>query len=84
VGFDLPIFGRLWYNKKMKSDTKHPSKRAAKTVTIGRDSFAKISAVEGIRLTPTMVSEFREFERKGLSPAARRKAIIGKYGKTRT
>jgi hypothetical protein len=67
----------------MKTDTTKPSERSGKGRTIGRAAFARISAVEGIRLTPAMMADFREFERKGLSPAARRKAIIGKYGKTR-
>jgi len=58
-------------------------KRNAKGYTIGRAGFAKISAVEGIRLTPAMTADFREFERKGLSPEERRKAIARKYGKAR-
>lgn len=67
----------------MNTDTKKSAKRAAKGHTIGRAAFAKISAVEGIRLTPAMAADFREFERKGLSAEERRKAIIGKYGKAR-
>lgn len=67
----------------MKTGRKKPAKRAVKTHTIGRSGFAKISAVEGIHLSPEMLADFREFERNGLSHAARRKAIIGKYGKTR-
>ena len=59
------------------------SKRSAKGYTIGRAGFANISAVEGIRLTPEMAADFREFERNGLSPEERRKAIAGKYGKAR-
>ena len=66
-----------------ESSTKKSTKRAAKGYVIGRAGFAKISAVEGIRLTPTMAADFREFERKGLSPEDRRKAIAGKYGKAR-
>lgn len=68
----------------MKTGTKKTPKRAENALTIGRSGFAKISAVEGIRLSPEMLADFQEFERKGLSPAARRKAIIGKYGKTRS
>ncbi len=33
---------------------------------IGRDSFGKISAVEGIRLTPAMKKRATDAERKGL------------------
>lgn len=67
----------------MKTVAKKPTKRAAKGHTIGRAGFAKISAVEGIRLTRAMTADFREFERKGLSPEERRKAIVAKYGKAR-
>ena len=67
----------------MGTVTKKPTKRAATGYVLGRAGFAKISAVEGIRLTPTMAADFREFERKGLSPEDRRKAIAGKYGKAR-
>ncbi len=66
------------------SNIKHKQpKRSVKGYTIGRAGFAKISAVEGIRLTPAMTADFREFERQGLSPEERRKAIVGKYGKAR-
>ena len=67
----------------MNTVTKKPTKRSTKGHTIGRAAFAKISAVEGIRLTPVMDADFHEFERKGLSPEERRKAIAGKYGKAR-
>ena len=65
----------------MNKVTKKPTKRAKKGHIIGRAGFAKISAVEGIRLTPAMAADFRGFEEKGLSPKERRKAIAGKYGK---
>lgn len=67
----------------MSTVTQKPKKPAATGYTIGRAGFAKISAVEGIRLTPEMAADFGEFERKGLSPEERRKAIAGKYGKAR-
>ncbi|WP_395714451.1 hypothetical protein [Reyranella sp.] len=50
---------------------------------IGRSAFAKIDAVEGIHTTATMETDFREFDRKGLSAEERRKAINQKYGKSR-
>jgi hypothetical protein len=62
---------------------KTSSKKPAKGYTIGRAGFAKISAVEGIKLTPAMEADFREFDRKGLSPEKRRKAIVRKYVKAR-
>lgn len=46
---------------------------------IGRDTFAKISAVEGIHLTKEMQKDFSLFEQKNLSPEDRRTAISEKY-----
>jgi hypothetical protein len=57
------------------------ARTTGKSLTLGRDSFAKISAVEGVHLTPEMKRDFREFDRKDLSPAERRRAIASKYGK---
>jgi len=58
-------------------------KRSSKGYIIGRSGFAKISAVEGVRMTATMDADFREFERQGLSADQRRKVISRKYGKVR-
>ncbi len=52
--------------------------------TIGLADFEKISAVEGLHLSAEMKKMFREFDRKNLSAAARRKRIIAKYGKQPT
>ena len=49
--------------------------------TIGRDAFAKISAVEGIYLTKEMQEDFQVFEQKGLSPKDRREVISKKYAR---
>ena len=65
---------------KVTSKTENGS---AEGYTIGRRVFAKISEVENIRLTAEMNEDFREFEQKGLSPEARRKAIAAKYGSAR-
>jgi hypothetical protein len=43
------------------------------------DEFAKISEVEGIRLSPEMERAFAEFEAQGLSPEERRGAIIARF-----
>ena len=51
---------------------------------VGRRAFEKISAVEGIHLSAEMVRDFDEFDRKGLSADARRKAIARKYGAARS
>ena len=60
-----------------------PLKSAIKSYPIGRRAFAKISAVEGIRLSEEATEDFREFERKGLSPQDRRQVIARKYAKVR-
>lgn len=39
-------------------------KESNKNFTIGRDAFAKISAVEGIYLTKDMRKDFQTFEQK--------------------
>ena len=67
----------------MKTFAKKTAKQANKGFKIGRAGFAKISAIEGIRLTPAMDADFREFDRQGISPEERRKAIARKYGKAR-
>jgi hypothetical protein len=72
----------MCYDQRMKIDAKKPAKRVAKGFTIGRAGFAKISAVEGISLTPAMAADLRVFEQRGLSPDERRNGIIKKYGKT--
>lgn len=46
---------------------------------IGRGPFTKISAIEGIAPTPEAKNRAREFDRKGLSPEERRRAIIKAY-----
>jgi hypothetical protein len=48
---------------------------------LGRARFAKISEVEGIRLSASMKRDFAEFDRKGMSAAERRRHIIGRYKK---
>ncbi len=56
-------------------------KGSNRSYTIGRDAFAKISAVEGIQLTKEMRNDFQVFEQKGLSPKDRREAIFKKYAR---
>jgi hypothetical protein len=78
-----PCAERLCYNVPMRQTGTKSPKRSSKGYVIGRSSFAKISAVEGIRTTATMDADFREFERQGLSADERRKVIRRKYGKVR-
>jgi hypothetical protein len=48
---------------------------------LGRERFAKISAVEGIELTAGMKKRVADFDRRGLSGEERRLAIIRAYRK---
>ncbi|HEX4095565.1 MAG TPA: hypothetical protein VHX64_02495 [Caulobacteraceae bacterium] len=57
--------------------------KAESEFTLGRKGFAKISAVEGIHLSRAMEDRFREFDRQGLSPAERRKAIAHAFRTSR-
>ena len=74
----------MWYDALMaKSLDRKPKPKAKADFTLGRQGFAKISAVEGVYLSPAMEDQFREFDRQGLSPAERRKAIARAFGKAR-
>lgn len=55
--------------------------RVRESFTIGREGFAKISAVEGIRLSNDMEQALREFDSRGLSPEERRRELVSRYGK---
>lgn len=50
-------------------------------ITLGRDGFARISAVEGMSLTPAMKQRAAEFDRRGLSPEERIRAIVAVHRK---
>jgi hypothetical protein len=68
-----------WQGSHMKkSATNYNSDRK---FTLGRQAFAKISAVEGIELTRDMRADFKSFDDKKLTPAQRRAALARKYGK---
>jgi hypothetical protein len=45
------------------------------SLTLGRDSMAKIAAVEGIHLSPESKRALEDFDRKGTSGDERRRAI---------
>jgi len=65
--------------------TKRPATtRDAKAgFTLGRKGFAKISAVEGIRLSADMEKRFGGFDRQGLPAADRRETIARAFTKGR-
>jgi hypothetical protein len=52
-----------------------------KTLTLGLVGFAKISAVEGIRLRPSTKRMFADFDRRKLTPEQRRREIFEKHAK---
>ena len=56
-------------------------KEANRGYTIGRNAFAKISAVEGIYLTKEMHEDFNAFDQSGLPHSDRREAIFNKYAR---
>ena len=47
--------------------------------TLDREAFAKISEVEGIRLSEDMKAAFAQFDREGLPHDKRRRAIIDRF-----
>ena len=65
-----------------KGKTAKPSRPAqANGLTLGLLGFAKISAVEGITMRPATRKMFADFDRRGLSPAERRREIFEKHDK---
>jgi hypothetical protein len=67
----------------MKLRRSPSGKRSRTGYTLGRKGFAKISAVEGLRITAAMEADFREFERKGVPASKRRTILARKYAKVR-
>lgn len=65
---------------RMKQHAKLPRAPAlARNIILGRVAFDKISAVEGIRLSPASERQFAEFDRLGLSAEERRRLLIEKH-----
>jgi hypothetical protein len=62
---------------------RRPSSPLTDSFTVGRDRFARISAVEGIALTPDMLATLDGFDRAGLSAEERRRAILSRFAPTR-
>jgi hypothetical protein len=61
---------------------KIPSRKTTSSnFVLGRERFEKISAVEGIELSGAMKKRASELDRKGLTPEARRAAIIRAHSK---
>ena len=70
----------MWYDVPMTKTLGKPhSPKAA--YTLGRKGFAKISAVEGVRLSSEMEKRFEDFDRQDLSAEERRRAIARTFAK---
>ncbi len=65
----------------MPNQKKMPEKASRTGYVIGRDSFTKISSVEGIRLSAAMVRRAENSTAKGLSAEDARKTIIRAHRK---
>jgi len=85
---DLPVGCRRfasrrasWYDLSMSTRKKSSAKKRVIKVVIGRERFAKISAVEGIEPSAAMRKRVAQFDRQRLSAAARRREIIKAYTK---
>jgi len=63
----------------MKRRSSGSARSSSRGLTLGPKWGAKIHAVEGIKLTPAAVKRAADFERRGLSPAERRKEILRAY-----
>jgi hypothetical protein len=67
----------------MKKLCSPPNRRRSgvRGVVIGRERFAKISAIEGIELSPAAKKRAAEFDRLGLSPEERIRRILAIHRK---
>jgi hypothetical protein len=72
----------ICYNVTMAKQRKPVTKSAKVSgFVVGRAHFAKISAVEGIELTPVMEKRASEASRKGLSADEYRRTILRSHRK---
>jgi hypothetical protein len=67
--------------KRKRGSAPQPTKRRSAGIVIGREWGEKISAVEGIKLSPAARRRADEFDRLNLSPDERRRAILRAYRK---
>jgi type II restriction/modification system DNA methylase subunit YeeA len=65
-----------------RDDGNEDTPERVKPARLTREEFAKISEVEGLRLSDPMKQAFAEFDRRGLSPKERRQAIIDRFKQT--
>ena len=69
--------------KLVPSRSHRPAPARPAGFVLGRDRFARISAVEGVSLTPDMRADLERFDREGLSAAQRRRAIQSRFAPAR-
>ncbi|MBI2738639.1 MAG: DUF2188 domain-containing protein [Rhodospirillales bacterium] len=55
--------------------------RIRESMTLGRDSMAKIAAIEGIHLSPQSMRTLRELDRRDASSEERRRSIARQFRK---
>jgi hypothetical protein len=65
----------------MPKQKRSPGRNSKTVFVLGQAGFAKISAVEGIRLSPAMKKRAAEASTKGLSPDEYREVIVRAYRK---
>lgn len=64
-----------------EDDKGNPSEndKRREALTLDRETFAKISEVEGVRLGEDMKAAFAQFDQQGLPHEKRRRAIIDRF-----
>lgn len=67
--------------KVMSKDNAANNRVAIPRFILGRESFSKISAVEGLVMPKSMRGEFQALDRQKASARRRRETLSGKYGK---
>ena len=72
---------RIQYACGMRKQKRLAKKNTSAGFVLGEASFAKISAVEGIRLKPAMKRRAAQAASKGLSPEEYREAIVRAHRK---
>ena len=70
---------RLKPDKTREQVTKDAALQKRKVPRLTREEFARISEVEGLRLSEPIKQAFADFDRRGLSAEERRQAIIDRF-----
>lgn len=70
-----------WYVETMAKQKNPPSGTKSGWFVLGSNRFAKISEVEGIKLTPAMKKRASDARSKGLTAEEYRRAIIRSHSK---